>query len=638
MAKFFITRPAFAIVTALVLLLAGVIAGFSLPIAQYPQITLPTVRISAFYPGANAEVVEQAIAQPIEEQVNGVEGMLYMSSSSSGNGAYSLNITFGLDSNADIAAVQVQNRAAQANSRLPGEVLSSGVTTKKQTPDTLMYIALVPPKGTYDDLFLTNYATINVVEALKRVKGVGNVQLYGAEFGMRLWLQPARMAALGITPNDLYQAIQEQNRQAPAGQVGQLPAPKTQQFQYGVEVRGRLSEVGEFENVIVRAKSDGSFVRVGDVARVELGAKDYTFQSRFNGKPAASFSINLTPDASALETAALIKAQLEEIAKSFPADLAYDIVSDNTLFVKASLEEVVHTFVEALLLVLIVVFIFLQSWRATVIPMLAVPVSLVGTFAAFVLLGFTINTLTLFGMVLAIGIVVDDAIVVVEAVEHHMAKGLSPHDATVKAMEEVSGPVMAIALILAAVFVPVSFLGGIAGVMYKQFAITVAVSTLLSAVVALSLTPALCAMLLKPKREARGVLARFFAAFNDRFERVTEGYGRRRAEPVPAYRADASDPGHRHLCRLRADEQGAGRLRAGRGSGLPDRQPAVTVCRIAQPHRGGGREGRHHPGRAAGGREAADDHGFQHPQRRHPVRQRLVHSQAQTVGGAHGYG
>lgn len=526
MAKFFITRPVFAIVTALVLLLAGIIAGFSLPIAQYPQITLPTVRISAFYPGANAEVVEQAIAQPIEEQVNGVEGMLYMSSSSSGNGAYSLNITFGLDSNADIAAVQVQNRAAQANSRLPGEVLSSGVTTKKQTPDTLMYVALVSPKGTYDDLFLTNYATINVVEALKRVKGVGNVQLYGAEFGMRLWLQPARMAALGITPNDIYQAIQEQNRQAPAGQVGQLPAPKTQQFQYGVEVRGRLTEVGEFEKVIVRAKPDGSFVRVGDVARVELGAKDYTFQSRFNGKPAASFSINLTPDASALETAALIKAQLDEIAKSFPADLGYDVVSDNTLFVKASLEEVVHTFVEALLLVLIVVFIFLQSWRATVIPMLAVPVSLVGTFAAFVLLGFTINTLTLFGMVLAIGIVVDDAIVVVEAVEHHMAKGLSAHDATVKAMEEVSGPVMAIALILAAVFVPVSFLGGIAGVMYKQFAITVAVSTVLSALVALSLTPALCAMLLKPKREARGVLARFFAAFNDRFERVTEGYGR----------------------------------------------------------------------------------------------------------------
>ena len=526
MAKFFIDRPVFAFVTAIVLLLAGIIAGLNLPIAQYPQITLPTIRVAALYPGASAEVVEQAVAQPIEEQVNGVEGMLYMTSSSSGNGAYNLDITFGLESDADIAAVQVQNRASQANARLPSEVINSGITTKKQTPDTLMYIALVSPQGTYDELFLANYATINIVETLKRVKGVGNVQLFGAEFGMRLWLRPDRMANLGVTPTDIYRAIQEQNAQAPAGQVGQLPAPKTQQFQYGVEVRGRLSETSEFENIIVRAKADGSFIRVRDVARVELGAKDYTFQSRLNGQPAAAFSINLTPDASALETAALIRQSLEEVSKSFPVDMAYDMVLDNTVFVKASLEEVLHTFVEALLLVLIVVFLFLQNWRATVIPMLAVPVSLVGTFAVFTLLGFTINTLTLFGMVLAIGIVVDDAIVVVEAVEHHMAHGLNARDATIKAMQEVSGPVMAIALILAAVFVPVAFLGGIAGVMYKQFAITVAVSTMLSAFVALSLTPALCALLLKPKHPSNGPLARFFAAFNRRFDRLTEGYGR----------------------------------------------------------------------------------------------------------------
>ena len=526
MAKFFIDRPVFAFVTAIVLLLAGIIAGLNLPIAQYPQITLPTIRVAALYPGASAEVVEQAVAQPIEEQVNGVEGMLYMTSSSSGNGAYNLDITFGLESDADIAAVQVQNRASQANARLPSEVINSGITTKKQTPDTLMYIALVSPQGTYDELFLANYATINIVETLKRVKGVGNVQLFGAEFGMRLWLRPDRMANLGVTPTDIYRAIQEQNAQAPAGQVGQLPAPKTQQFQYGVEVRGRLSETSEFENIIVRAKADGSFIRVRDVARVELGAKDYTFQSRLNGQPAAAFSINLTPDASALETAALIRQSLEEVSKSFPVDMAYDMVLDNTVFVKASLEEVLHTFVEALLLVLIVVFLFLQNWRATVIPMLAVPVSLVGTFAIFTLLGFTINTLTLFGMVLAIGIVVDDAIVVVEAVEHHMAHGLNARDATIKAMQEVSGPVMAIALILAAVFVPVAFLGGIAGVMYKQFAITVAVSTMLSAFVALSLTPALCALLLKPKHPSNGPLARFFAAFNRRFDRLTEGYGR----------------------------------------------------------------------------------------------------------------
>ncbi|MDP3537796.1 MAG: multidrug efflux RND transporter permease subunit [Azonexus sp.] len=526
MAKLFIDRPVLAIVTAIVLTLAGIIAGINLPIAQYPQITLPTIRVSGFYPGASAEVVEQAVGQPIEEQVNGVEGMLYMTSSSSGDGSYNLDVTFSLDNNADIAAVQVQNRASQANARLPSEVISSGVTTKKQTPDVLMYIALVSPNGTYDELFLTNYAAINVVEALKRVKGVGNVQVFGSEFGMRLWLKPDRMAALGLTPTDVYNAVREQNAQAPAGQVGQLPAPKDQQFQYSVQVRGRLVEIAEFEQIIIRAKADGSFIRVKDVARVELGAKDYTFLSRVNGQVAAAFAINLTPDASAIETAGLINAQLKELSEAFPTDMKVETVLDNTIFIKASLEEVVHTFFEALVLVLIVVFLFLQNWRATVIPMLAVPVSLVGTFAVFTLLGFTINTLTLFGMVLAIGIVVDDAIVVVEAVEHHMAHGLSPRDATIKAMEEVSGPVVAIALILAAVFVPVAFLGGIAGVMYKQFAITVAVSTVLSAFVALSLTPALCSLLLKPKVESHGPLARFFAAFNRRFDRLTEGYGR----------------------------------------------------------------------------------------------------------------
>ena len=526
MAKFFIFRPIFAIVTAIILTLAGVIAGLSLPIAQYPQITLPTIRVAGFYPGASAGVVEESVAQPIEEQVNGVEGMQYMASTAASDGSYALDVTFGLGVNADIASVQVQNRASQANARLPSEVLNAGVTTKKQSPDTLMYIALTSPQSTYDALFLTNYAAVNVIEALKRVKGVGNVQLYGAEFGMRLWLKPDRMAALGVSASDVYAAIKEQNVQAPAGQVGKLPAPKSQQFQYSVQVKGRLSEVADFSNVIVRARPDGSFIRVSDVARVELGAKDYTFDSRFNGRPAAAFSINLTPDASAIETAGLIDKRLKDLAKSFPAGMNYEVVLDNTIFVKASLEEVVHTFFEALLLVLIVVFLFLQSWRATLIPMLAVPVSLVGTFAVFTLVGFTINTLTLFGMVLAIGIVVDDAIVVVEAVEHHMEHGLSAQAATIKAMEEVSGPVVAIALILMAVFVPVAFLGGIAGVMYKQFAITVAVSTGLSAFVALSLTPALCALLLKPKSKDRsGLVARFFDAFNRQFAWLTERYG-----------------------------------------------------------------------------------------------------------------
>ncbi len=537
MAKFFIDRPVFAIVLALVMLIGGAVAGFSLPIAQYPQITLPTIRVAAAYPGANAEVVERAVAQPIEEQVNGVEGMLYMQSSSASNGAYTLDVTFGLERNADIAAVQVQNRVSQANALMPSEVLTNGITTKKSTPDVLMYVALYSPKGTYDELFLSNYLTINIVESIKRAKGVGDVTVFGAPFGMRLWLKPDRMSRLGITPTDVLQAVKEQNLQAPAGQVGARPSPATTQFQYSVLVRGQLEQVEEFENIIVRALPDGSFVRVRDIARVELGAKDYFFAARYNGKPAAAFSVSLTPDASAIETAALINAELARLAESYPADLKHDVVIDNTIFVKASLQEVVKTFFEALLLVLIVVFLFLQSWRATLIPMLAVPVSLLATFAAFTLLGFTINTLTLFGMVLAIGIVVDDAIVVVEAVEHHMhASGLSPREATIKAMEEVSGPVIAIALILAAVFVPVAFLGGIAGVMYQQFAITVAVSTALSAVVALTLTPALCALMLKPKdpRARPGLLGRFFGGFNRVFEAVTVRYGNGVARAIRA--------------------------------------------------------------------------------------------------------
>jgi len=528
MARFFIFRPVMAIVTAIVITLAGLIAGLTLPIAQYPQITLPTVRVAGVYPGANAQVVEESVATPIEEQVNGVEGMLYMSSSAASDGSYSLDVTFALGVDPDIAAVQVQNRASQASSRLPAEVLAAGLSTRKQSPDSLMYAALVSPKSTYDELFLSNYASINVIQALKRVKGVGNVQMFGSDFGMRIWLKPDRMASFGLTPADVMRAVSEQNQQAPAGQVGQMPAPRDQQFQYSVSVRGRLADPEEFGAIVIRSRPDGSFVRLRDIARVEMGARDYLFQARLDGKPVAAFSINLTPDASAIETARLIRERLAELSRAFPEDLSYEIIHDNTVFITASLEEVVHTFFEALLLVLLVVFLFLQSWRATLIPMLAVPVSLVGALAAFTLLGFTINTLTLFGMVLAIGIVVDDAIVVVEAVEHHMNHGgLAPREATLKAMEEVSGPVVAIAMILAAVFVPVAFLGGMAGVMYKQFAITVAVSTALSAFVALSLTPALCALLLKPKSAAAGgLVARFFGAFNRGFDWLTERYGR----------------------------------------------------------------------------------------------------------------
>jgi hydrophobe/amphiphile efflux-1 (HAE1) family protein len=529
MARFFIDRPIFAIVVALIISLAGIISLLNLPIAQYPDIVLPMINVTAAYLGASPDVVEQAVAQPIEQQVNGVEKMLYMDSQSASDGSYSLNVTFALGKDPDIATVQVQNRVSQAQGSLPSEVINTGVTVTKQNSDTLMYFALYSPKGTYDDLWLNNYGNINVVDVIKRVKGVGSVNVFASDFGMRLWLRPDKMARLGITTTDVYHAVQEQNVQAPAGQVGQYPAPKGQAFQFTVRVQGRLVEVSEFENIVVKALSDGSFVRVKDIARVELAARDYKFMGTLNGQPAAIFSVNLTPDASAVETSGLIRGELKQLASRFPPDVAYNIFTDNTVFVEESLKEVVKTFFEALFLVLIVVFLFLQSWRATLIPMLAVPVSLIGTFASYTLLGFSINTLTLFAMVLAIGIVVDDAIVVVEAVEHHMEQDrMSPKEATRKAMEEVSGPVVAIALVLSSVFVPVAFLGGIAGQLYKQFAVTVAISTVLSAIIALSLTPALCALLLKPHAQGgkRALAGRFFAGFNEWFERMTARYTR----------------------------------------------------------------------------------------------------------------
>ena len=528
MAKFFIDRPVFAVVLSLLITIAGTLAGFALPIAQYPQISPPRIAVSTFYQGASAEVVEQAVAQIVEQQVNGVEGMSYMSSVSSDDGSYRLDVVFGIEQNGDLAAVQAQNRVSQAVSGLPQEVVQVGVTTQKQSPDVVMYFVLYSPKGTFDSIFLKNYASVQIIEGLKRIKGVGAVDEYGSDFAMRIWLQADKMAVLNVAATDVQLAVRKQNIQAPAGRIGEFPTVAGQEFQYTAKAQGRLQVPAEFQNIIIRTNPDGSMVRLKDVARVELSAKNYTFFSEYNGQEAVSFAVKLTPDANALETVKNVRAVIDNAASRFPSDIKNSIVIDNTLFVRESLKEVVKTFIEALALVLVIVYVFLQSFRATLIPMLAVPVSLVGTFIMFYLLGFSINSLTLFAMVLAIGLVVDDAIVVVEATESHMRQaGLSAKEATYKAMEEVSGPVVAIAFVLASVFVPVTFFGGTVGVLYRQFAITIAVSMALSALIALSLTPALCALLLKPHTAASddSKIGRFFTWFNAAFDRLTEKYG-----------------------------------------------------------------------------------------------------------------
>jgi hydrophobe/amphiphile efflux-1 (HAE1) family protein len=538
-ARFFIERPIFAIVLSVIITLAGLISAFNLPIARYPQITPPQVNVTANYQGANAEVVEQTVAQLVEQQVNGAENMVSMDSTSSDSGSYMLSVKFELGKDADIAAVQTQNRVSLATASLPGAVTQSGVTTQKATADMAYIFTLWSPQGTYDGTFLKNYGSVYLIEDIKRVKGVGNVTEFGADFAMRIWLQPDKMARLKITAADIQQAIQRQNIQAPAGSIGKMPAPPSQEFQYTAQVKGRLVEKEEFEKIVIRAQSDGSFIRLKDVAKVELGAKDFAFSSDINGHQATGFAVTLTSDANALETITAVQRVIDNAAKRFPPDLEYKTLIDNTRFVKESMREVEKTLGIALLLVLLVVFLFLQSWRATLIPMLAVPVSLLGTFSAFLVLGFSINTLTLFAMVLAIGLVVDDAIVVIEAVEHHMRySGLDPRAATIQAMSEVSGPVIAIAFVLASVFIPVAFFGGMVGVLYKQFALTVAVSMALSAIVALSLTPALCTLLLKPyDPEAHvGLIGKVFAKFNLWFENMIDRYANSLGKLIPRWK------------------------------------------------------------------------------------------------------
>jgi len=527
MARFFIHRPIFAIVIAIIIVIMGTLAGLSLPIAQYPQISQPTINVSTTYIGANASVINQTVAQVIEEQVNGTQGMDYMSSTSDDSGSYSLDVRFALGTDGNMDSVLVQNNVSIANASLPSDVQATGVTTRKSSSDMTYMFAMVSPNGTFKRTFLMNYANIYIVDSLKRISGVGEVSSFGSTYSMRVWLNPDRLAELGISISDVKNAIQEQNVQAPAGTIGQLPAPNNQEKQYTGSLEGRLVTPEEFGNIILKTNADGSCIYLKDVAKVETGAKTTSVISDCDGAPAAGFGIKLTDDANAMETIGEVKKVLEEASKNFPDDMKYIPIIDNTEFISESIGEVVQTFKEALALVIIIVFLFLQSWRATLIPVLAIPVSLIGTFASFIILGFSINTLTLFAMVLAIGLVVDDAIVVVENVESHMQRdGLGPVEATEKAMDEVQGPVVAIAFVLSAVFIPVAFISGTTGVLYRQFALTIVVSMALSAFIALTLTPALCATLMKPHSEKhnKNFLDRFFDRFNDWFDRTQNRY------------------------------------------------------------------------------------------------------------------
>jgi HAE1 family hydrophobic/amphiphilic exporter-1 len=523
--RFFIDRPIVAIVIAILTVVGGLVMLQRLPIAQYPDIVPPIIQLSAVFTGADAVTVEKAVATPLEQQINGVQGGIYMKSINGSDGTMTLQISFDVGTDVNLDQVYAQNRQSQAMSQLPESVLQQGITVKQTTGLPLLVIPIYSPDGEYDATFVGNYAVINVVDDLARVPGVGQVQMVGtANYAMRIWVRPDTLAKLELTVLDVVNAVQAQNVVNPAGQIGAEPAPPGQEFTYNVTAEGRLVTTEQFGNIIVKANPDGSFVRVKDVARITLGAQTYMQLGRFNGKPAALLLVYQSPGSNALATAGAVKQRMEQLSQKFPSGVSYDIALDTTLPISEGISEIVKTLGEAMVLVIIVVFLFLQGWRATLIPLIAVPVSLIGAFLVFPMLGFSINTLSLLGLVLAIGLVVDDAIVVVEAVEVGIEHGLSPRDATIKAMEEVSGPVVGIALILAAVFIPAGFMTGITGSLYQQFAITIAISVLISAFNALTLSPALAAMLLRPKTPSSGPLGRFFAAFNRFFDSVTGGY------------------------------------------------------------------------------------------------------------------
>lgn len=533
MAKFFINRPIVAMVISILMVLAGAVAILELPTAQFPNIADPMIQVKATYTGADAQTIAESVATPIEQQMSGVSGMNYMYSlSASSGGGMTLNVDFQLGTDVNTDQILAQMRSGQANAQLPSEVSQQGVTVQPGTSAPFMLLDLYSSNGAFNNIFLSNYANINLQYALTRIPGVGQVQVFGAgPYAMRIWVNPDRLASLGVTVSDITNAVKAQNKVNPAGQIGGEPVPPGQQFTYNVRAPGRLPTAQDFGEIVVRAQPDGSILRLRDVARVDLGSQYYSVIARMGesgeikpSQPAALIALYLTPGSNALTTRDAVLKMMNEARGRFPAGLDYIVALDTTLAVSAGIHEIYKTLIEALILVIIVVYIFLQGWRATLIPLLAVPVSLIGTFILFPMLGFSINTLSLFGLVLAIGLVVDDAIVVVEAVEHHIESGLLPHDATMKAMEEVSGPVIAIALILAGVFVPTAFIPGITGQLYKQFALTIAISVLFSAFNALTLSPALSAMLLRPKKPAWGPIGAFFSGFNRIFGRVTDGY------------------------------------------------------------------------------------------------------------------
>lgn len=530
--KFFINRPIFAIVMSLIISILGILSIVQLPIAKYPKVTPPQIMVSTTYTGANAETVSTTVASVIERQLQGVDGLSYITSTSNDTGRYSLTAQFETNTDDDMDTVNVQNRVSQVQSTLPSEVLNTGITVEKSTSSVAMVFCLVSPNGTYDGTFLKNYVTQYFMDALKSVPGVGNVEEFGADYAMRIWLDPMKMNILQVTPSDVITAITNQNQQAAVGSVGSQPSPSDQTYQYTMRTDGRLKTAEEFKNVIIRTNSDGSMVRVGDIATVNLGQRTYNVSSSYNNENAAGFQVSLTSDANAMQTVDGVMKVLKDAEKSFPSDMEYKVVYDSTQFVRASIKEVIETFVEALLLVAAIVYLFLQSGRSTLIPLIAVPVSLLGTFAAFTVLDFTINTLTLFAMVLAIGLLVDDAIVVIEAVEYEIKyNGKLPKEATVIAMQNVQNPVIGVACVLCSVFIPVGFLSGMSGILYRQFAFTIAISVAISAFVALTLTPALCASILnvhKANENPKGIY-KFFQKFNNAFDKLIAWYGLRLA-------------------------------------------------------------------------------------------------------------